>query len=122
MSQQSPEEHTPEQPEQSEQPARSIPSERKSDGGFAQIAQEMAAKNPLARKENGHIDLLAAAGGMRGIAESVLPGLVFLVAFTLTRYGGLFEDGSDAAVDRLDELLGERQRSGRTISLRTAES
>ena len=28
------------------------------------------------------------------------------VAFTLTRYGGLFEDGSDAAVDRLDTLLG----------------
>ncbi|BAK34870.1 putative integrase [Microlunatus phosphovorus NM-1] len=28
------------------------------------------------------------------------------VAFTLTRYGGLFEDGSDAAVDRLDNLLG----------------
>jgi hypothetical protein len=28
------------------------------------------------------------------------------VAFTLTRYGGLFEDGSDAAVDRLDALLG----------------
>jgi integrase len=27
------------------------------------------------------------------------------VAFTLTRYGGLFEDGSDAAVDRLDALL-----------------
>lgn len=28
------------------------------------------------------------------------------VAFTLTRYGGLFEDGSDAAVDRLEALLG----------------
>jgi hypothetical protein len=28
------------------------------------------------------------------------------VAFTLTRYGGLFEDGSEAAVDRLDVLLG----------------
>lgn len=28
------------------------------------------------------------------------------VAFTLTRYGGLFQDGSDAAVDRLDALLG----------------
>jgi integrase len=27
------------------------------------------------------------------------------VAFTLTRYGGLFEDGTDAAVDRLDALL-----------------
>ena len=28
------------------------------------------------------------------------------VAFTLTRYGGLFEDGSDDAIDRLDALLG----------------
>ena len=28
------------------------------------------------------------------------------VAFTLTRYGGLFEYGSDAAIDRLDALLG----------------
>jgi integrase len=28
------------------------------------------------------------------------------VAFTLTRYGGLFEDDSGAAVDRLDALLG----------------
>nr|WP_083360910.1 DUF3159 domain-containing protein [Arthrobacter alpinus] len=45
----------------------------------------MAAKNPLVRKDNGHIDLLAAAGGVRGIAESILPGLVFLVAFTVTR-------------------------------------
>jgi integrase len=27
------------------------------------------------------------------------------VAFTLTRYGGLFEDGSDEAVSRLDTLL-----------------
>ena len=28
------------------------------------------------------------------------------VAFTLTRYGGLFEDNTDAAIDRLDALLG----------------
>jgi integrase len=28
------------------------------------------------------------------------------VAFTLTRYGGLFEDGAEAAIDRLDALLG----------------
>ena len=28
------------------------------------------------------------------------------VAFTLTRYGGLFEDGSAEAVDRLEALLG----------------
>lgn len=29
------------------------------------------------------------------------------VAFTLTRYGGLFEDGSEAAVDRLEALLNQ---------------
>ena len=28
------------------------------------------------------------------------------VAFTLTRYGGLFDEGSDKAVNRLDDLLG----------------
>lgn len=51
-------------------------------GTFAELAAEMAAKSSLVRKDNGHIDLLAAAGGIRGIAESVLPGLVFLVVFT----------------------------------------
>lgn len=61
------------------------PAQEKSTPGFAELAQEMAAKNTLVRKDNGHIDLLAAAGGVRGIAESILPGLVFLVAFTLTR-------------------------------------
>lgn len=30
------------------------------------------------------------------------------VAFTLTRYGGLFEDDTDAAVDRLDDLLSSK--------------
>jgi hypothetical protein len=34
------------------------------------------------------------------------------VAFTLTRYGGLFEDGSNEAIDRLDALLQTLQ--GRT--------
>ena len=29
------------------------------------------------------------------------------VAFTLARYGGLFEDGSEAPIDRLDALLGK---------------
>jgi integrase len=39
------------------------------------------------------------------------------VAFTLTRYGGLFEDSADASVDRLDALLdgnGARAVSHRT--------
>lgn len=69
----------------SEQSPHEPPSGEKAPGSFADIAQELAAKNALVRKENGHIDLLAAAGGVRGIAESVLPGLVFLVVFTLTR-------------------------------------
>ena len=44
------------------------------------------------------------------------------VAFTLTRYGGLFEDGSDAAVDRLDALLGEApgRANVRSIALQSA--
>jgi hypothetical protein len=53
-------------------------------GSFAELAQGMAAKNALVRKDDGQIDLLAAAGGVRGIAESVLPGLAFLIVFTLT--------------------------------------
>ena len=40
------------------------------------------------------------------------------VAFTLTRYGGLFEDGPEAAVDRLDVLLGGApMRSDNVIQL-----
>ena len=37
------------------------------------------------------------------------------VAFTLTRYGGLFEDGSEAAVDRLDTLLGRGSKDSHTV-------
>jgi integrase len=40
------------------------------------------------------------------------------VAFTLTRYGGLFEDGSDAAVDRLDALFSGGDESGGVVQLR----
>lgn len=52
---------------------------------LASLAQDFAVKSGVRRKDNGHIDLLQAAGGVRGIAESVLPGLVFLVLFTTTR-------------------------------------
>jgi len=37
------------------------------------------------------------------------------VAFTLTRYGGLFEGGSDAAVDRLDALLGDTSKDSDNV-------
>jgi hypothetical protein len=33
------------------------------------------------------------------------------VAFRLTRYGGLFEDGSEAAVERLDTLGGSKDQT-----------
>ena len=39
------------------------------------------------------------------------------VAFTLTRYGGLFEDSADAAVDRLDALLDVKVAGARSGSL-----
>jgi hypothetical protein len=51
----------------------------------AQLAEGYAAKAGLHRSSNGNIDVLKSAGGVQGIAESILPGLVFLVAFTLTR-------------------------------------
>jgi integrase len=40
------------------------------------------------------------------------------VAFTLTRYGGLFEDGSNLAVDRLDALMQGLQAAGPVVELR----
>ena len=51
----------------------------------AQLAEGYAAKAGLHRSSNGNIDVLKSAGGVQGIAESVLPGLVFLIAFTVTR-------------------------------------
>ncbi|MEC5179937.1 DUF3159 domain-containing protein [Arthrobacter sp. CG_A4] len=51
----------------------------------AQLAEGYAAKAGLHRSGNGNIDVLKSAGGIQGIAESILPGLVFLIAFTITR-------------------------------------
>jgi len=51
----------------------------------AQLAGDYAAKAGLHRSSNGNIDVLRSAGGIQGIAESILPGLVFLIAFTIDR-------------------------------------
>ena len=70
------------------QPAASQPSASQptaSQPTVAQLAEGYAAKAGLHRSGNGNIDVLKSAGGAQGIAESVLPGLVFLVAFTITR-------------------------------------
>ena len=50
----------------------------------AQLAEDYAAKAGLHRTSNGNIDVLR-AGGVQGLAESILPGLVFLIAFTVSR-------------------------------------
>ena len=52
---------------------------------MAELAEGYASKAGLHRSSNGNIDVLKSAGGVQGIAESVLPGLVFLIAFTITR-------------------------------------
>ena len=51
----------------------------------AQLAEDYATKAGLHRSSNGNIDVLKSAGGIQGIAESILPGLVFLIAFTIDR-------------------------------------
>ncbi|MEO5779128.1 MULTISPECIES: DUF3159 domain-containing protein [Arthrobacter] len=51
----------------------------------SRMAEGYAAKAGLHRSSNGNIDVLKSAGGVQGIAESILPGLVFLVTFTITR-------------------------------------
>ncbi|RLY95261.1 DUF3159 domain-containing protein [Kocuria tytonicola] len=43
------------------------------------MAADVAERSGLRRDENGQLDVLSALGGWRGIAESVLPGLVYLV-------------------------------------------
>ncbi|WP_246036190.1 DUF3159 domain-containing protein [Sinomonas susongensis] len=53
--------------------------------GAAELAAAYAAKAGLHRHADGRIDVLRSAGGVRGVLESIVPGLVFLVAFTAVR-------------------------------------
>ena len=47
-------------------------------------AEDFARRSGLRRDEDGQLDVLSAVGGWRGIAESVLPGLVYLVCVVVT--------------------------------------
>jgi hypothetical protein len=51
----------------------------------ADLAGAYAARAGLHRHDDGRIDVLRSAGGVRGLLESILPGLVFLVCFTLVQ-------------------------------------
>lgn len=52
---------------------------------MAGLAAEYSAKAGLHRTHDGRVDVLRSAGGIQGIAESIAPGLLFLVTFTATR-------------------------------------
>ena len=70
------------------QPGSTRPGEAQPAGAqptVAQLAEDYAAKAGLHRTSNGNIDVLKSAGGVQGLAESILPGLVFLIAFTVSR-------------------------------------
>lgn len=47
-----------------------------------EVAQRLAGRTAV--NETGELDLLASVGGLRGIAEAIVPALVFLVTFIVT--------------------------------------
>ncbi|APF39779.1 DUF3159 domain-containing protein [Neomicrococcus aestuarii] len=49
------------------------------------LARQVAQSAGVHHKEDGQVDVLRTVGGWRGILESLLPGLVFLVVFTATQ-------------------------------------
>lgn len=55
------------------------------DPGMSAFAGQYAAKAGVHQDESGRIDVLKSIGGVRGLAESILPGLLFTVVFTILR-------------------------------------
>ncbi len=53
--------------------------------GPEEMASQYAARAGIRRNEHGTIDVLSSVGGVQGLAESIVPGLVFTVLFTITR-------------------------------------
>ena len=51
----------------------------------ADLATQYAARSGVRRNDAGQIDVLSSIGGVQGLAESIGPGLVFTVLFTITR-------------------------------------
>ena len=47
------------------------------------VARRIGANAGIERRDDGQIDVLKTIGGVRGLIESLLPGLVFLVIFTI---------------------------------------
>lgn len=51
---------------------------------FGDVAGAYAARAGVERKDDGQIDVLKSVGGVRGLAEAIVPGLLFTLIFTLT--------------------------------------
>lgn len=49
------------------------------------MSEEKTQNPKIRRTANGDVDVLHAVGGVRGILEALLPGLLFLVAFLITQ-------------------------------------
>ncbi|MDQ0103745.1 hypothetical protein J2T10_003410 [Paenarthrobacter nicotinovorans] len=75
----------PSSPQRGEGPGLEAPAPDTDKPRMSDIAAGYAEKAGLHRNSAGHVDMLKSAGGVQGIAESILPGLVFLVTFTITR-------------------------------------
>lgn len=54
------------------------PGEQTSGGDVDRSMEAYAARSGMRRKDDGQLDVLHAVGGWRGLAETVLPGVVFL--------------------------------------------
>jgi hypothetical protein len=61
------------------------PGEGEAPSPMAGLAADYAARAGLHRTHDGRVDVLRTAGGVQGIAESILPGLLFLVTYTISQ-------------------------------------
>ena len=61
------------------------PAEQAGAPSAADFATQYAARSGVRRNDAGQIDVLSSIGGVQGLAESIAPGLVFTVLFTITR-------------------------------------
>lgn len=49
------------------------------------LASQYASRSGVRRTGSGQIDVLSSIGGVQGLSESIAPGLVFTILFTITR-------------------------------------
>lgn len=74
-----------ERPDQGAAPTPPAASGRRAEEpGLGEIANAYAARAGVERGDDGQIDVLKSVGGVRGLAEAIVPGLLFTLIFTLS--------------------------------------